>query len=553
MTDWQEPLLTTKYLVPYPPCALIPRHQLMKLLDEGMSRPLTLVSAPAGFGKTTLLSAWARSQQNNSAQVAWLSLTEEDNDLTRFWTYTLAALDKAQPGLCADLVALSQKYPSIDLSLLLTALINRLAQNSRSILLILDDYHVITEQAIHASLFSLLEHLPPQVHVMLSTRADPPMRLARLRAHNQMLEVRAEQLGCSEAETAEFFRAVIGLDLSHAEVQEVTTRTEGWFAGLQIIGSLLRGRRCRASVLEEVSGSHRHLIDFLTEEVLRRQSPALQAFLLHTSILSKLTGPLCDAVTEQANSQGMLEELARTNVFLFPQDRLQYSFRYHILFAQALRALLERADPSLIPTLHRRASVWYAEHGYLNEAIQHALSAQDWEHAVDLIERCCAQEQDEAMMYSWLDQLPASMLHASQVLHDLYEKTALSVPPPPAIEMQTEIVSEQAFIKQVEKPEENERAPEAHGKATNAENIRSHEPKQPLLDPLSARELEVLSLLARGDSNQKIAETLVIAIETVKRHVSSILSKLGVCNRTQAMARAHDLGLLRDDPQREAR
>lgn len=208
-TPWQGQLLLTKCLVPPPPYALIPRHQLMKLLDDAMARPLTLVSAPAGFGKTTLLSAWAKVQQSHQVAVAWLSLTEEDNGLARFWTYALAALNKAQPGMYADLVALSQQLLSSLLPALLTTLINRLAQSSRPILLILDDYQVITEQAIHSGLFSLLEHLPPQVHVMLSTRVDPPMRLARLRAHGQMLEVRAEQLRCCEAEAADFFRAVI--------------------------------------------------------------------------------------------------------------------------------------------------------------------------------------------------------------------------------------------------------------------------------------------------------------------------------------------------------
>ncbi len=532
---FRDQLLETKFFVPVASHALIPRPRLMALLDTCPRRPLTLVSAPAGFGKTTLLSKWVQALSPESIRVAWVSLDEQDNDLVRFWRYVLTALDRLQPGMCTDLVTRLRTQPSPPLPCLLTKLINRLVQIPEQMLLVLDDYHMITDQTVHTSFTSLVEHLPAQLRVVLSTRVDPPFPLSRLRARSQLLEVRTEQLRCSDTEVADFLHEIVGVELSDEGIQQMATRTGGWLAGLQLLDLSLKRRESSFYLQEGISSSHHHILDYLTEEVLRQQPLAIQRFLLNTSILERLTAPLCDAVLEQSGSQQVLEELKRTNVFLISLDGQRRWYRYHPLFAEALRSMLEWSDPEAIAVVHQRASAWFAGHGYTVEAVHHAIQARDWSQAVDLLE---AEMQtpgwgrwEEATVQRLIEQLPPEVVRTRPQLR------LASALPQPASSPTVDTMAKPTGASAV--PAVSTRKPVGANRP-----VLQITPQQDLLDPLSLRELEVLHLMAQGATNGEIALTLGLAVETIKRHVSNILSKLGVGNRTQAAARAHDLGLL---------
>ena len=321
--QWQDHFLATKFFVPLAPHALVSRPRLFSLLDEGRRRLLTLVSAPAGFGKTTLLSAWVQAQPPGNPLVAWVSLDEGDNDPLRFWSYVLTALDRIQPGKYSGLVAYLQAKVRPSPHQIMTACLNRLSEYPEPLIVVLDDYHLLADEAVHTSLAAFIEHLPSHVCVMLSTRTDPPLPLARLRGRGQLLEVRADQLRTTPQEARAFLREVLSVDLADKELEVVESRTEGWLVGLQLVGLSLQGRGGRMApddLFEEVSGQQSYILDYLTEEVLRLQPPAIQHFLLHTSILDRLTASLCDAVLEQTGSQHMLEALQRANLFVVPLD-----------------------------------------------------------------------------------------------------------------------------------------------------------------------------------------------------------------------------------------
>ena len=417
--DWQDQYLATKFFVPTTPHALVRRPRLFSLLEEGRKRPLTLVSAPAGFGKTTLLAAWVQAQTPGNQLVAWVSLDEEDNDPVRFWSYVLTALDRIQPGTYRELARYLRAAEHPPLPSVLTACLNRLAEGDSSLMLVLDDYHLITEPEVHTSLSSFLEHLPAHVHVLLSTRADPPLPLTRLRGRGHLLEVRADQLRTTPGEATAFLREVMHVDLPEHELAAVEKRTEGWLVGLQLVGLSLQGRPSSTSsrdLLEEISGQHGYILDYLTEEVLSHQEPAVQHFLLHTCILERLTAPLCDAVTGQRDSQQMLEALQRTNLFVVPLDSQRRWYRYHALFAEALRARLEQEEEMSVRELHQRASQWFAGQGDLTGAVQHALSACDWQRAADLIEQHRQiyewTSDTYPLMHGWLQRLPEEVVRA---------------------------------------------------------------------------------------------------------------------------------------------
>ncbi len=436
-TPFNGQLLATKFFVPTSSHPLIPRPHLIDLLNEGLRRKLTLISAPAGFGKTTLVSAWLQSFPRDapeSPRVAWVSLDEEDNEPTLFWTYVLTALDRQQPGLCAPLLAYlqTQQASKPPLRYVLQALINTLASRIEQFLLVLDDYHLITEPEVHSSLTYLVEHLPPQLHVTLATRADPPLPLSLLRARGEVLEVRTNQLRCTPEEAMAFFKEVMGMQLPTDIIQNATTKTEGWLVGLHLLGLSLQGYTDPADLLDEVSGSQRYILDYLMEEVLRRQPPPVQTFLLHTSILERLSAPLCDAVLQQTDSQEILEFLERANVFVVPLDGQRRWFRYHALFAEALRSRLEQTEGEVISTLHLRASRWYAEQGFLTEAARHAISAQDWPRVADLIEQEYAfiwGHSEHAMVRHWLEKLPVEIVRSRPRLCLAYAKTLFMVAP----------------------------------------------------------------------------------------------------------------------------
>jgi AAA ATPase domain len=331
-TPWQASFVATKFFVPTPSRTLISRPRLVALLMEGFTQKLTLVSAPAGFGKTTLVSAWVRSLPKDHAQVAWVSLDSRDNEPICFWTAVLTALEQRAPGIGRAALTLLHAQPSLTLEYVLATLINRLSETTTPWVLLLDDYQVISKPAIHAQLLYLVEHQPSHVHLLLLSRSDPPLSLPRLRARGEILEVGAEELRATVEETAAYLSDVMGIRLPEAVVSELTARTEGWLVGLQLVGLSLQRSANPATMLEEVRGSQRYILDYLVEEVLQQQPPAVQRFLLRTSILEEFCAPLCDAVVGKPqghqSSQQVLEELERANVFVVPLDEHRQWYRY---------------------------------------------------------------------------------------------------------------------------------------------------------------------------------------------------------------------------------
>ena len=367
-------LLATKLHVPGPRPGFVPRPRLAQRLDEGADRGLVLVCAPAGSGKTALLADWARSGQRPAA---WLSLDDGDNDPARFWRHAVAALDRACPGIGERVGPLLGPPAPPSFEALVTALINELAvqPGSDEVPLVLDDYHLIGSQPVHASLGFLLEHRPPGLHLVLASRADPPLALARLRARGQLAELRAAELRFTAGEAAALLREAAGADLPDAAVAALADRTEGWAAGLQLAALSLRGQADVAGFVAAFTGSNRYVLDFLAEEVLERQSEQVRAFLLETSVLERLSGALCDAVTGRTGSQALLEQVERAGLFLVPLDEVRGWWRYHHLFADLLRARLQAEQPGRVPELHRNAAAWYEQRGLADDAIRHAVAA----------------------------------------------------------------------------------------------------------------------------------------------------------------------------------
>jgi LuxR family maltose regulon positive regulatory protein len=355
------PILATKLYVPPPRPKVVLRPRLIERLDEDLYRKLTLVSAPAGFGKTTLLSEWVAGCERPAA---WLSLDEGDNDPTRFVSYLVAALQTIAADIAEGVLgALQSPHPPPTESVL-TALLNEISTIPDGFVLVLDDYHVVDARAVDNALAFLLEHLPPRMHLVIATREDPHLPLARLRARGQLAELRAADLRFTPSEAAEFLEGVMGLSLSAEDIAALEDRTEGWIAGLQLAALSMRGREDVAGFIRAFAGDNRYVVDYLVEEVLQRQPERVRSFLLQTSILERLSGPLCDAVTGQEGSNALLEALERGNLFVVPLDDRRHWFRYHHLFADVLRARLMEEQPDRTPTLHRRArpvlSVYYA-------------------------------------------------------------------------------------------------------------------------------------------------------------------------------------------------
>ena len=432
----QDQLLTTKFFIPSPSHTLIPRSRLNVQLNASMKHKLTLISAPAGFGKTTLLSAWVQTLPLDNPIVACVSLDEEDNDPMRFWEYALTALNTCQPELFIPLLTFFQTGQAYSVHSLLTAFINSLVKQAEQFLLILDDYHVITEPAVHTSLNFLLEHLPSQLHLILATRADPALSLSRLRARDQMLEVRADQLQCTSEEVLAFFAKAMGIALTSEESREVEDRTEGWIAGLQLVALSMRGNTDTTAILRELHGSQRYILDYLTDEVLRQQPATLQSFLLRTSILERLCAPLCDSVMQQSGSQQQLEQLEQANLFVVPLDERRQWYRYHALFAEVLRYRLEQTEGEVVSALHLRASQWFAAQGNLSEAVRHAFCARNWQRVADLIESVYAfiwGSSEHAMVRRWLEQLPVEIVRSRPRLCLAYARILYLVVPYRAI------------------------------------------------------------------------------------------------------------------------
>ncbi len=382
--DLLAPLLATRLHQPRLRARLVPRSHLVERLQQGVTGALTLVSAPAGFGKTTLLAQWRTS---TSAPVAWLSLEPEDNEPTQFLTYLIAALQTLDPHLGTRAHTLLGLPQPAEPAIVLAWLINDLLDwQEEDFVLVLDDYHLITAQPIHRALAHLVDHLPPRMHLLIATRSDPPLPLARLRAQGHLTELRATELRFGTAEAGAFLAEGMGLHLSPQDVTMLQARTEGWIAGLQLAALSLQGRADMASALAAFTGSHRFVLDYLSEEVLSRQPAEVQTFLLQTSVLERLSGSLCDAITGSQESQAMLEILDRANLFVIALDDVRGWYRYHHLFADLLRNRLQKAMPASLPELHRRASRWYEGHDMLLEAVHHAMLASDLAGTMRLIE-----------------------------------------------------------------------------------------------------------------------------------------------------------------------
>ena len=414
----RDVLLATKLNVPRPGPGLVPRPRLAQRLDDGLRQGLVLVCAPAGYGKTALLADWAR---NGEHPAAWLSLDVGDNDPARFWRHAVAALDRARPGIAGRVGPLLGPPTPASFEALVTALVNELAAGGDrdEVLLVLDDYHVIGAGPVHESLGFLLAHRPQELVLVLASRADPPLRLARWRVRGQLAELRAAELRFTAGEAAALLEQVAGAPvraLPDDDVAALAARTEGWAAGLQLAGLSLRGQPDVAGFVAAFTGSHRYVLDFLAEEVLERQSVEVRTFLLETSVLERLSGSLCDAVTGRAGSQALLEQVERAGLFLVPLDEVRGWWRYHHLFADLLRARLREEQAGRVPELHRNAAAWYEQRGLADDAIRHAVAAGDLSWAARLIEQhfdaVFFLHGEAATIYGWLSVLPEDMVRS---------------------------------------------------------------------------------------------------------------------------------------------
>jgi len=453
------PILATKLYIPAPPPRAVRRTRLIERLNDGLHRKLTLVSAPAGFGKTTLVSDWI---VDCDRKMSWLSLDEGDSDPARFLTYLVAALRKVAPNIGEGVLAMLQSPQPPPAEPILTRLLNEITTVPDDFILVLDDYHAIDARPVDSALTFLVEHLPPQMRLVIATREDPQLPLARLRARDQLTELRVTDLRFTPSEAAAFLNQAMGLDLSAEDIEALDTRTEGWIAGLQLAAISLQGHQDATSFIKSFTGSHHFVMDYLVEEVLQQQPESVQSFLLHTSILNRLCGPLCDAVLidEVTSGQETLEYLERANLFIIPLDNERRWYRYHHLFADLLRQRLETDDrrqttddsleglnakqnrrkaegsknltqyairntqpepssvvrrTSSVEELHIRASQWYEENGLEIEAFHHAVAANDVERAERLVEGKGTPLHLRGLvtsMLDWLGSLPKEVMDA---------------------------------------------------------------------------------------------------------------------------------------------
>lgn len=448
-----DTLLSAKLRAPGGRPNLVTRPRLIASLDDGLraGHSLSLISAPAGFGKTTLIHEWA---STSDRRVAWISVDEGDNDPATFLTYLAAALNPIDERIGEQALQSGQAAAPQET---LTRLLNALTDSGADLLLALDDYHFIRAFEVHALVEFFLENQPPGCHVVIGTREDPPLPLARMRARDQVTEIRESALRFTPDETAAFLNQTMNLGLSAESVAALGTRTEGWITGLQLAGLALREQSAAEEFIAAFAGDDRYVVEYLMAEVLERAPEGLRDFLRQTSILNRLSAPLCEALTGREDAQETLEHLESANLFLMPLDNRREWYRYHGLFAEVLRLTLSAEE---LASLHKKAADWYAAQGYNDLAGPHARLAAEMEVGLG-----------------------------------------------------------------------------ARDRMTN----------QPLVEPLSEREFEVLDLIAAGYSNAEIARQLYIAIGTVKRHINHIYGKLAVSSRTQAIAKARELGLLETD------
>src|SRR6266545_235609 len=408
----RDVLLATKIGIPRIRPDLLPRSHLIGRLEEATSRDVVLVSTPAGFGKTTLLASWAKRTQR---PLTWLSLDRDDNDPGRFWRYIVAAVDRVHNGIGEQALSLLNASAQPTPKAIVTALLNELAARPDELVLVLDDYHQIVSPAVHDSLAFLLEHLSPGMHVVIASREDPPIPLARFRARGQLVELRTADLRFTFEEAAALLRRVWGLNLPEESIAALEARTEGWVTGLQLAALSLRGASDPARLIQRFTGSNRYILDYLTEEVLAQQSDEVRSFLLQTSVLEQLSGALCDVLTGRSDGQELLSHLERANLFLVPLDEERHWYRYHQLFADLLRARLQSADPKRLPELHRKAAAWYKEYGLVSDALRHALAAGQAVWAARLLEQHVEEvlrRGEGETLRGWLAALPPEVVRS---------------------------------------------------------------------------------------------------------------------------------------------
>jgi len=413
-----NPFVATKLFVPKLPTGAVHRHRLSARLDLGGQTRLTLISAPAGFGKTTLLAEWLETRSAKDRVVAWLSLDRSDNEVTAFWEHLIAALQPAADVMDLNIAALLPVGQQPD-DAFLAKLVNALSVMPVDLDLVLDDYHMIDQPQIEAGVIFLLEHLPNQVHLVISTRADPALPLARLRARGELVEIRSANLRFTIEEASAYLKGSIGLSLTSDDIALLGEKTEGWIAALQLAVLSLAGRDDSSAFISGFAGSDRYVVDYLVEEVLQRVSSEVRRFLFRTCFLGRLSGSLCDAVTGNSGGKAMLDTLDRQNLFIVPLDDRRQWFRYHHLFADVLQAHLSEEMRDELPALHRRASDWYEQQGERLEAIRYALLAKDFAHAAEMIEPTIPDMQrkrGEATIRGWAHLLPRALVSTRPVL-----------------------------------------------------------------------------------------------------------------------------------------
>ena len=423
------PLLETKLYIPQWRPGLVSRLRLIERMHQGIERKLTLVSAPAGFGKTTLLAEWLAAAPAGERTAAWVSLDQSDNDPALFWAYFITALQKIQSGVGKRALSLLHSPQPPPIESVLTTLINEINAIEDDFPLILDDFHVIDAQPVHSGIAFLLDHLPPQMHLVIASRSDPLLPLSRLRGRGESTELRAADLRFTPDEAASFLNEVMGLDLSAADVAALEARTEGWIAGLQLAALSMQGREDLHGFVAAFSGDDRYIVDYLIEEVLERQPERVRSFLLQTSILDRLSGPLCDAVTGREDGKEVLESLERGNLFVVPLDDKRQWYRYHHLFADVLRAHSMEEQPDRVPTLHLRAAAWFEQRGMATEAIEQARTAGDHETVARLLAANFEEFQrigHYASISRWSASLPEEMVQKRPRLALIYASSALA-------------------------------------------------------------------------------------------------------------------------------
>jgi len=560
--DRCDTLLTTKLSIPLSLSTCVPRPRLIEKLDAGLHRRhrLTLVSAPAGSGKTTLLSAWLSTKDEGGRKndegreqsahpspfmphpfkVAWLALDPEDNQPVRFWAYLIAAVQTIAPELGQQAQRLLAALHRPHIRTIAASLLNDLAAYSETVILVLDNYQSITATAIHKSLAFVADHAPPQLHMVLSSRADPPLPLVRLRARDQLTELRTADLRLTPEETAAFLTTMTDMHWSPDEARSLYSSTEGWIVGLQIAGlelqrllalsSTIDIRRAILGFIDTFSGRHHDIRDFLEEEVLKRQPERIQSFLTVTSILERLNASLCDALTGQTGSQAVLEQLDKANLFLVPLDAERYWYRYHVMFADVLQWRLYQAQADLASILHRRAAAWYQAHGYVGQAIAHRLRAEQ----IDLATQSGDQNWVHLPHMGMIAQQSAgSNVAELRIPSDQANAEGQVFATPQPLDEATVLVPAIRMAQQYELE-----APQ-----TLSAPLPRHASVQ-LLEQLTERELAILQLIAAGLTYIEISRQLVVSLNTVRFHVKNMYGKLNVHHRTLAIARAKELGLL---------